>query len=162
MISTSAEYSLRAVVCLAADDGTPLTVHRIAAMSRVPAGYLAKVLQQLARAGFVTSQRGLNGGYVLAKAADAITLLDVIQVSDPSRRIATCPLGIPEHGTELCPLHRRLDDAAVTAERALSATTVAELLAQSDTTAAERGCTSACLGIHAGCIHQHHEVPRHD
>lgn len=149
MISVSAEYALRAIVCLAGArgaDGAPgaMTVQQIATTARLPAGYMAKILQQLVRAGFITSQRGINGGFQIARPATEITLLDVVHTCDASWRIAKCPLDIAEHGTRLCPLHRRLDEAAALAERALSGLTIAELLAQSD--AAERACASTCLG----------------
>ena len=131
MISQSAEYALRAVACLAAHPAEPLTTRQIAAAAKIPAGYLAKILQGLARIGIVTSQRGLNGGFVLARPPEELTLLDVVRVADGSRRILTCPMNIPEHAERLCPLHRRLDAAAAEAEDVLSGVTVAEILAES-------------------------------
>jgi Rrf2 family protein len=107
-----------------------MTTRQIADASRVPAGYLAKVLQALARAGVVTGQRGLNGGFLLARRPEELTLLDVVRVADGSRRITTCPLGIAEHGRALCPLHRRLDDAVAQAEQTLGDVTVADVLGE--------------------------------
>jgi Rrf2 family protein len=94
----------------------------------VPVGYLAKVLQSLAKARFVTSQRGLNGGFVLARLPESLTLLDIVRVVDSSHRIDTCPLRIPCHGANLCALHRRLDSAAAAVEHLLGNTTVSEIL----------------------------------
>ena len=133
MISQSAEYSLRAALCLAAahPPGSALTTQQIADRTRVPAGYLAKVLQTLGRAGIVTSQRGLNGGFALAVAPDALTLLAIVSAVEPSRRITECPLGNPDHALNLCPLHRRLDAAAAHVERMLRESTVADVLAES-------------------------------
>jgi Rrf2 family protein len=131
MISRTSEYSLRAVVALARSPGVPRTTHEVAEVTRVPVGYLAKLLQNLARAGIVSSQRGLNGGFVLARDPAEVTLLDVVRVADGSMRIKTCPMGIPEHGARLCPLHQRLDDAAALAEQTLAGATLAELLADS-------------------------------
>ena len=131
MISQSAEYSLRAVLCLAAQPGAAMTTRQIAGRARVPAGYLAKVLQTLGRSGIVTSQRGLNGGFSLAVAPDALTLLTVVSAVEPSRRITECPIGHPDHALNLCPLHRRLDAAAAGLERMLHETTVADVLAES-------------------------------
>lgn len=128
MISQAAEYSLRAVVYLAANPGVPLTTHQIAQAAHVPEGYLAKVLQTLSRAGMVASQRGINGGFVLTREPENLTLMDVIQVADPSRRIMTCPLGLKEHGINLCSLHRQVDQAVAAAERVLRGTTVAQVL----------------------------------
>src|SRR4051812_6366381 len=140
MFSQSAEYSLRAVACLAAHSGSPLTTRQIAAASKVPAGYLAKILQALGRAGVVASQRGLNGGFVLARDASELTLLDIVRVADGSNRIHQCPLGIAAHGTRLCPLHRRLDDTITQAEQALANVTLAEVLEESPSPLA---CTSS-------------------
>ena len=129
MFSQTAEYALRAVVCLSRNSAVPMTTREIAVAVRVPAGYLAKILQTLARAGVVSSQRGLNGGFVLARRPEQLTLLDVVRVADGSRRITSCPLGLPEHGSGLCPLHQRLDDAVALAEQTLAEVTVADVLA---------------------------------
>ena len=126
MISQAAEYSLRAMTCLARSPATPLTNQQIADRTRIPSGYLAKILQALVRAGLVSSQRGPNGGFVITADANQVTLLDVVRVCDPSRRIGTCPLGI--HGPHLCSLHRCLDDAAAAVECVLARTTVKQLL----------------------------------
>jgi Rrf2 family nitric oxide-sensitive transcriptional repressor len=129
MISRSAEYSLRAVLCVAANGDTPLTAHQIAQATRIPAGYLAKLMQTLVKARIILSQRGLNGGFVLARPPQQITLLDVVRVSDGSSRIDACPLGVKDHEKTLCPLHQRLDTVAETAERELSCCTIGDLLA---------------------------------
>ena len=107
MISQSAEYTLRAVACVAAaPGGRPMTARQIARAVRVPAGYLSKILQLLARAGVVTSQRGLNGGFVLARPPQELTLLELVRWIDGSRRITVCPLGLPEHTGQLFEQHR--------------------------------------------------------
>ena len=130
IISQTAEYALRAIVHLAAgnDDNPSQTVGQIAEGTRVPAGYLAKVLQNLARSGLIVSQRGLGGGFRLAKPASDTSIYEIIQAVDPIQRINTCPLGLEAHGTNLCPLHKRLDDAMALIEAQFSATTIAELL----------------------------------
>ena len=159
MISQSSEYALRAVVCLARSHGTPLTTQQIAVAARVPAGYLSKVLQNLARAGIVISQRGPSGGFVLARPPDQLTPLEVVRVTDGTMRIETCPLGLPEHGTRLCPLHRRLDDAAAQAERALGGVTIADMLDESvadpESDCIGRRCDVAGFGAsqRPGCAH---------
>jgi Rrf2 family protein len=128
MISQTAEYALRAVVYLAAQDGTAHTTSQIADGTQVPVGYLAKVMQSLSRARLVKSRRGVNGGFVLACDPRELSLLRVIHAVDPIRRLAGCPLGVLSHGPRLCPLHHRLDQAAAMVEDAFSHTTVAELV----------------------------------
>jgi Rrf2 family protein len=129
MISQTAEYALRAIVYLADQGGVARTTSEIAKATQVPAGYLAKVMQSLSRAGLVKSQRGLNGGFKLARDARQLSVLAVINAVEPIQRFAECPLGIESHGRRLCPLHQRLDQAAAMVEEALGKTMVAELLA---------------------------------
>jgi Rrf2 family protein len=130
MFSQKVEYALRAVVHLAHEAPAPRTVEQIAAATRVPQAYLAKVLQGLARAGVVRTQRGIGGGISLVKAPADLTLLEVVNAVDPLRRIHTCPLGLASHGVRLCPLHKRLDNALASVEKAFRETTLAEVLAE--------------------------------
>jgi Rrf2 family protein len=129
MFSQTSEYALRAIVCLAAERGEARTVQQLAEATKVPAGYLSKVMQALHRAGLVHSQRGLHGGFTLLVPAERLTVLDVVQAVDPIRRIQRCPLGLKGH-VNLCPLHRRLDHAISLVEEALRSSTIAELLAE--------------------------------
>jgi Rrf2 family protein len=133
MISQTAEYALRIVVFLATLKGEAATTRQIAAATRVPEGYLAKIIQGLSRARIVRSQRGLHGGSVLAHDPANLSVYDVIQAVSPLQRIRSCPLELPSHGTSLCPLHRRLDDAAATVEQAFRQSTIAELIAEPTT-----------------------------
>lgn len=129
MLSQTTEYALRAIVVLAENAKVPWTAQAIATRSLVPHDYLLKVLQSLAKAGLVTAQRGRGGGFVLTRPPGQISVLDVVTAVDPLHRIAHCPLGIQAHGTKLCPLHRKLDDAIRTVEEAFASTTIGEILA---------------------------------
>jgi len=133
MFSQTTEYALRAVVWLASQKAEPQTTMQIAATTRVPPGYLSKVLQALARANLVNSQRGLYGGFTLTRPPDKISVLEVINAVDPIHRIESCPLGLKAHGTQLCALHRRLDDAIAHIQKAFSESTIADLLAEPST-----------------------------
>jgi Rrf2 family transcriptional regulator, nitric oxide-sensitive transcriptional repressor len=132
VISQTAEYALRAVVCLGGSPGHPQTTQAIAAKTHVPAGYLSKVLQGLSRAGMVEAQRGLHGGHVLTRSLDGLTVLDVINAVDPLKRIVRCPLGLASHRTQLCSLHKRLDEGIAMVEALFGGTTIAELLAEAN------------------------------
>ena len=134
MISQSAEYALRAVLWLAGHPGATLSTPEIARRTMVPAGYLSKVLQALARAGLVTSTPGRTGGFVLARPTNRISVLDVINAVGRLQRIERCPLGRGAHGAQLCPLHKRLDDVAAHAERVFAETTIADVLKKSEST----------------------------
>ena len=128
MISQTAEYALRAVVYLGSQTGRPTTTQRIAEATQVPVGYLSKVLQSLGKAGLVEAQRGLRGGYVLARPVDELTVLEVIHSVDPLQRIVECPLGLQSHGEELCSLHRCLDEAIARVEALYRGTTIEQLI----------------------------------
>jgi Rrf2 family nitric oxide-sensitive transcriptional repressor len=129
MISQTAEYALRAmVVLLARPDLSYCAAQDVAARAKVPVDYMSKILHSLVRAGLVTAQRGRNGGCKAARPGSEIRVLDIIQAVDPIRRILTCPVGIPSHGTRLCPLHKKLDEAARCVEEAFASTTMADLM----------------------------------
>lgn len=111
MLSQTSEYAMRAMSCLAINPEESRTAAGLARATSVPPDYLAKVLQQLASAGLITGRRGVGGGYQLARAPDQIRLIDVVSAVAEVKRIETCPLGLPMHGTNLCPLHRTTDAA---------------------------------------------------
>lgn len=111
MLSNTAEYALRAMAWLTLTPNELVSAGSLAESTRVPADYLAKILQQLSQAGLITGRRGVGGGYRLAKPADQINMLDVLNVVDPIERLHTCPVGIETHGPNLCPLHQKIDEA---------------------------------------------------
>lgn len=134
MISQTTEYALRAVVWLASHPDRPLTAQQIAESTRVPAGYLAKVLQGLSRAGLLRSQRGLGGGFTLARPPSQLSIWEVVQAVDPIRRIVDCPLELEGH-TKLCALHKELDDAIAKVEKQFSKCMVSTLITDTADTA---------------------------
>jgi Rrf2 family nitric oxide-sensitive transcriptional repressor len=130
MFSQTVEYALRAVVHLAYEAPDARTTAQIAEATQVPKDYLAKILQNLAKKGIVSTQRGVGGGVSLAKDAAELTILDVVNAVEPLERIKSCPLGLKAHGVRLCPLHKRVDDALGLVEQAFGQTTLAEVLAE--------------------------------
>lgn len=129
MISNTTEYALRAIVDLAYHFGESRTTQQIAEATKVPAGYLAKILKDLSRHNLVRSQRGLHGGFSLDRDPEQMTVYDVIAAVDPPKRILTCPLNLEAHRHRLCPLHTRLDEAMAAAEQAFRNTTIADVTA---------------------------------
>lgn len=86
MFSMTIEYALRAAIYLTGSRHRRVTAQVIAGECRVPVSYMSKVLQAMAEAGLITSQRGPSGGFALARPADEITLLDVVDSIDPLSR----------------------------------------------------------------------------
>lgn len=128
MFSQTVEYALRAVVHLASASPSPCTTEAIAKSTRVPQAYLSKVLQNLVQAGILRSQRGLGGGISLVRPPSELTILEVVNAVDPIQRIRSCPLDLASHGTNLCPLHRRVDNALAMVEKAFAESTLKEIL----------------------------------
>ncbi len=128
VFSQTVEYAMRAMLALAAGDGTPMTTRVIAEAMKVPQSYLSKVLQSLVRARLVFSSRGLRGGFVLVRKPEQINMLEILNAVNPIQRITSCPLDTDSKISDLCPLHRRLDHAMGLVEDAFSGTTLAEIL----------------------------------
>ena len=82
-ISARTMYGLRALVTLAgARSASPMSIQAIAELEKMPAKFLEGIMGDLKRGGFVRSRRGANGGYLLARPASEMTLLDVIRHLD--------------------------------------------------------------------------------
>lgn len=128
MFSQTVEYALRAMVYLAKNQGGSCKTSDIAAATKVPSPYLSKVLQGLRQKGLVVLQRGVGGGVTLAHSPEELSILDIVNAVEPIQRIASCPLEIATHGTRLCSLHRRMDDALKDMEDVFRASTLSEML----------------------------------
>jgi len=115
---------------------TPMTTKAVAKDMDIPPSYLAKILRALATADIVVSKRGVRGGFHLARTPANISLLEIVNAVDPLERIHDCPLKVATHCEQLCPLHRRLDDAISLVEQALARTSLAEIVREAEAEAA--------------------------
>lgn len=79
-LSCKSEYALLALIELSLhySKGEPLRICQIAAEQSIPDRYLEQLLATLRRGGFVKSQRGAKGGYLLTREPWKVTLLDVV------------------------------------------------------------------------------------
>jgi Rrf2 family protein len=78
-ISAKVDYGLRAMVELGAAPAGPVKGERIAAAQEIPPKFLENILLELRHAGLITSQRGAEGGYQLARPSHEINVADVIR-----------------------------------------------------------------------------------
>jgi Rrf2 family protein len=79
-ISVKGEYALEALFDLAsAEPGVPVKIAEIAQRKRIPRKFLELILAGLKQGGFVESRRGAEGGYLLARPADSITVGEVLR-----------------------------------------------------------------------------------
>ncbi|HWZ30334.1 MAG TPA: Rrf2 family transcriptional regulator [Bryobacteraceae bacterium] len=105
--SRSAEYAIRALIRMAElEDGEYALVKQIAVESDIPAHFLAKILQDLARLGFLKSSKGPGGGFRLDMDADEISMLQIVEAVDGAGRYDRCPGGHAECSDRVpCGLH---------------------------------------------------------
>ena len=82
-IGKSTDYALLAAVYVAENYKEGLVMaHQISKEYKIPLDYLSKILQHLVKAKILHSKRGLGGGYVLAKDASKISLLEIIEAEN--------------------------------------------------------------------------------
>jgi len=81
-VTARADYAVRAVVELGAADGKLMKADLLAEKQSIPRHFLDNILNDLRRAGIVSTQRGAEGGSRLARPADEITLADVMRAMD--------------------------------------------------------------------------------
>jgi Rrf2 family cysteine metabolism transcriptional repressor len=79
-ISVKGEYALHAIFDLALQKaGEPIRIADIARRQKIPQKFLELILAGLKQGGFVESRRGAEGGYLLARPPDSITVGDVLR-----------------------------------------------------------------------------------
>ncbi len=79
-ITAKADYAVRAAAVLAAAvPGVPVKGEAIATAQHIPLNFLENILRELRRAGIVRTQRGADGGYLLAVGPETVTVADVIR-----------------------------------------------------------------------------------
>ena len=89
-LATFTDFGLRVLMRLAGTPDEPLTTARIAQEFRIPYNHLTKVVQDLARYGFVATQRGAGGGIRLARPAEMITLGEVVRCLEERYDMVEC------------------------------------------------------------------------
>jgi len=89
-LTRKSDYALVALVHLARQAPGRASARQIAERFQVPLPMLMNILKELMNCGLVSSTRGVNGGYSLAKPSDQITLADLIEAIDGPVRLAMC------------------------------------------------------------------------
>jgi len=88
-MSGGVEWAVHCCVVLSQAEG-PVPTQRLAEYHGISRTYLAKHLQQLSRAGLVSSTEGRVGGYLLTRPGEEITVLDVVQAIDGAEPAFRC------------------------------------------------------------------------
>lgn len=100
-LSTKGRYGLRAMIDLALyGDTEPVSIASIASRQHISESYLEQLIAKLRRAGLVTSIRGAAGGYVPGRAAEDISVGDVLRALEGSLDPVECPGLLGKAGCE--------------------------------------------------------------
>ena len=108
MLSNASKYAINAVLFLALNSNIErkVGVKEIASNINVPVPFLAKLLQDLARKGVVSSSKGPNGGFYLTDENRSQKLLVVVDEIDGLVKLEQCVLGLTNCSSEKpCPIH---------------------------------------------------------
>lgn len=90
-VSTKGRYGLRILIDIAANSkDSPRMIKDIAASQGISSKYVSGLALKLRNAGFIKSVRGVNGGYVLAKSPNAISILEVFEAMEGEVAIVDC------------------------------------------------------------------------
>jgi Rrf2 family transcriptional regulator, cysteine metabolism repressor len=113
-ITTKSPYAVRALAELARNgDGGPVPIGELARRREIPVQFLEQLFAVLRRAGVLRSQRGVKGGYLLARDPGELTVLEVVELLDGA-------VGRDATGV--------FADAATAAREVLARTTIADVV----------------------------------
>ncbi|GEN66251.1 MULTISPECIES: RrF2 family transcriptional regulator [Chryseobacterium] len=108
MFSKTCEYALRALIYIAqqSKNGSRVGIKDIAKSISSPEHFIAKILQDLSRKGFVQSAKGPNGGFYMDQQNLNNTIADIVREIDGDKLFSGCGLGLEQCSeTHPCPLH---------------------------------------------------------
>lgn len=129
-LTREADYAIRAILDLSVlGQGSLTRVGDIAERRNIPPMYLNKIVQALARQGFVTSSRGAGGGVALSRDPASLTLLEVIEAIEGPVALNRCLSNPGECTLQFrCPAHLFWADMQETIVGKLSGTCFEDLV----------------------------------
>lgn len=130
-ITRQADYAVRAMLYLSQlGPAQRASTSQIAEQKQIPPSFLAKIVSQLSVAGLLQTSRGARGGVTLARPADQISLLDVVEAIDGPILLNEC---VADHSScgfgSSCPMKPVWCDAQKELVGRLGDTTFANLIA---------------------------------
>ena len=140
LYSAGVEYGIHCLAFLVGNGGNSreASVRDLAELQGVPVEYLAKIFTKLAKAKLVVASEGVRGGFSLARPADEITLLDIVNAIDGRKNIFECrdirgrcalsEGNPPEWAIEgTCSIHGAMMNAQKRMEEALAQQTILDI-----------------------------------
>ncbi|MCC6235548.1 MAG: Rrf2 family transcriptional regulator [Verrucomicrobiales bacterium] len=128
-ISRAGEYGVLGLLRLVQQPaGQPVMIDAVSKEEGIPKSFLAKIFQDLAKAGLLRSQRGAGGGFTLAKSPDNISVLEIIEAIDGKIALQRCLGETPDcDRVEVCALCSLFEQAQDRLKEVFQQTTLAEL-----------------------------------
>jgi len=108
MLTNQSKYAVRAVLYLAVYTSIDkkMSSKEVAEKIKVPAPFLAKILQKLVREAIISSTKGPNGGFYLTEKNLSHSMLDIVRVIEGLELLGECFLGLPRCGDDNpCAIH---------------------------------------------------------
>lgn len=137
-LTVSVEYGIHCLLWLTNADGRPLSSRDLAELQGVSHSFLAKIFPKLEKAGIVQASEGVRGGYVLARAPEEISFLQIIDAIEGRKPLFDCqdirgrcalfggqPPSWATHG--VCEIHKVMLQAEKAMRHTLAARTLADL-----------------------------------
>jgi len=89
-ITTSVEYAIHCLLWLVGDDDRALSSRDLADLQGVSPSFIAKIFPRLEKAGIVRASEGVRGGYRLARPAEDITFLEIVDAIEGDKPLFDC------------------------------------------------------------------------
>lgn len=135
MFSKTCEYAIRALIYIGqqTQDGSRVGVKKIAQGIDSPEYFIAKILQELSRKGFVHSVKGPTGGFFLTDENKEISLAKVVKEIDGDKLFTACAMGLKQCSEEHpCPLHNKFKHIKASWIKILEESTISDLVEKVD------------------------------
>lgn len=131
-LSRMSDYAVVVLESLARND-ISLSASQIAATVNLPEPTVAKVLKQMATGNLVTSSRGVNGGYAIARPASEITIFDIVSVIEGRVSLTACVDGDHEPCSlsGACKMNGRWEVVNTAVKNAFESITLADMMNRS-------------------------------
>ena len=131
-ISRKSEYALRALVSLARERRS-WGIQELSERENIPVKFLEQILLALRHAGLLTSKRGVGGGYTLHRAADEITIAEIVRIFDGPLAPVPCAAERPAEkctcpDPRTCPVRLLMTRVRADLAAALESQTISDML----------------------------------
>jgi Rrf2 family protein len=145
VITRATEYAVRTVIFLAQQPKNEIVLKKdICRTQEVTPAFLTKILQPLIKAGIVSSQRGVGGGFLLAKDPNGVTLLDILQAEEGQLKLNHCLVDADVcHRDAYCSAHEVWYEAQTEMAHVLERYSVADMVRRQNEKLSQLKCQAS-------------------